>query len=81
VLEENHSFFATLKAASKPLILIGQGALMDERILPALAHLAEKIGAAREDWNGFAVLHQAAARVGGTGTVYKRQDLLMPVTG
>jgi len=65
VLDERHSFFATLKAASRPLILIGQGALRDEHCLVALARLAEKVGALREDWNGFGVLHHAAARVGG----------------
>ena len=27
--------------------------------------LTEKLSAVREDWNGFAVLHTAAARVGG----------------
>jgi len=65
VLEGNHSFFETLKAAKNPLILIGQGALDHEKMLPVFAALAAKVGALREDWNGFAILHNAAARVGG----------------
>jgi NADH-quinone oxidoreductase subunit G len=33
-------------------------------MLPIARELAEKMNAIREDWNGFAVLHTAAARVG-----------------
>jgi len=62
------SFFDKLKAAKNPLILVGMGALarQDGSAVLALARaLAEKLGAVRDDWNGFAVLHSAAARVGG----------------
>jgi len=65
LLEEQDAFFDILKNAQKPLILIGQAALRHDAMLPALAKLASKVGALREDWNGFAVLHNAAARVGG----------------
>jgi len=65
LVEEKNNFFEILKDAQKPLILIGQGALKDERLLFALAHLAQKVGALENNWNGFAVLHHAAARVGG----------------
>ena len=34
-------------------------------MLALARELADKLGAVREDWNGFAVLHTAAARVGG----------------
>jgi NADH-quinone oxidoreductase subunit G len=34
-------------------------------VLALARELADKLGAARDDWNGFAVLHTAAARVGG----------------
>jgi NADH-quinone oxidoreductase subunit G len=62
------AFFETLKAAKNPLIIVGMGALTrsDGGAIMALARdLAEKVGAVRHDWNGFAVLHTAAARVGG----------------
>ncbi|MFZ5781595.1 MAG: NADH-quinone oxidoreductase subunit NuoG [Pseudomonadota bacterium] len=61
-------FWEKLKAARKPMIILGMGALArsDGSAILALAReLAEKLGAVREDWNGFAVLHTAAARVGG----------------
>jgi len=61
-------FFEKLKAAKNPLIIVGMGALSreDGAVVLALAReLAEKANAVREDWNGFAVLHTAAARVGG----------------
>ncbi len=62
------AFAETLKGAKNPLIVLGMGALAraDGGAVLALAReLAAKLGAVREDWNGFAVLHTAAARVGG----------------
>jgi len=65
-------FFETLKQAQKPLILLGMGALArpdGAAILDLARQLAEACGAAGpgapEGWNGFNVLHTAAARVGG----------------
>ena len=61
-------FFEKLKGAKHPLIVLGMGALAreDGAAVMALARdLAEKVNAVREDWNGFAVLHTTAARVGG----------------
>jgi NADH-quinone oxidoreductase subunit G len=64
----SHPFFETLKGARKPMLIIGQGALRradGAAVLAAARALAEKAGLVREDWNGFCVLHTAAARVGG----------------
>ncbi|MCX8998923.1 NADH-quinone oxidoreductase subunit NuoG [Rhizobiaceae bacterium BDR2-2] len=64
----NGSFFEKLKAASKPLVIVGQGALArpdGAAVLAAAAKLAVDVGAVSEDWNGFSVLHTAASRVGG----------------
>ena len=61
-------FHSVLKKAKKPLILIGQGALSRTDGAAVLAHAAEiadAVGAVTADWNGFGVLHTAAARVGG----------------
>jgi NADH-quinone oxidoreductase subunit G len=55
-------FGATLAKAQKPLVIIGQGALQRADGLALLA-LAQRLGQ-REGWNGLAVLHTAAARVG-----------------
>ncbi len=63
-----NSFFDILKGASKPLIIIGQGALArvdGVSILANAAKLAQAVGAVGGDWNGFSVLHTAASRVGG----------------
>jgi NADH-quinone oxidoreductase subunit G len=60
-------FFDVLKNAQRPLILIGQGALTGETgeaVLAQASQLANAVGALSEEWNGFAVLHTAAARVG-----------------
>ncbi|MGN6776514.1 NADH-quinone oxidoreductase subunit NuoG [Rhizobium sp.] len=64
----SHSFADVLKNAQKPMIIIGQGALIREdgaEVLANAAKLAAAVGVVKEDWNGFAVLHTAAARVGG----------------
>jgi NADH-quinone oxidoreductase subunit G len=52
----------------KPIFLIGQGALAREdgrAILALAAKAAHALGVVKEGWNGFAILHTAAARVGG----------------
>ncbi|CDN91113.1 NADH-quinone oxidoreductase subunit NuoG [Agrobacterium tumefaciens] len=64
----SHSFVDKLKSAKNPLIIIGQGALAradGAAVLAAAAKLATSVGAVTEEWNGFSVLHTAAARVGG----------------
>ncbi|TDX88383.1 NADH dehydrogenase subunit G [Neorhizobium sp. R1-B] len=63
-----NSFADKLRNAKNPMIIIGQGALArpdGPAVLAAAAQLAGSVGALTEDWNGFAVLHTAAARVGG----------------
>jgi NADH-quinone oxidoreductase subunit G len=57
-----------LRAAKNPMIVLGQGALArpdGAQILAAGRAIAERCGLLRDDWNGFNVLHRAAARVGG----------------
>ncbi|EME69851.1 NADH dehydrogenase subunit G [Paramagnetospirillum caucaseum] len=68
VAEGKHPFFEVLKNAKKPALIIGQGALSraDGAVLLGLARkLADAAGLVRDGWNGFNVLHTAAARVGG----------------
>jgi NADH-quinone oxidoreductase subunit G len=59
------SFAETLKKAERPLVIVGMAALT-RRDGGAIASLAAKIASASPaaDWNGFSVLHTAAARVG-----------------
>ncbi len=56
-------FAEKLKAAKNPLIIVGMGALTREDGAAVLA-LARSMAVVRDDWNGFAVLHTAASRVG-----------------
>ncbi len=68
VADGSDKFAAKLKKAKKPMIIVGQGALArtdGEGVLATAAKIAETYGALSADWNGFAVLHTAAARVGG----------------
>lgn len=53
---------------AKPMVLVGQGALArgdGEAILSMAAKAAQVLGSGQDGWNGFGVLHTAAARVGG----------------
>ena len=60
-------FVKVLKAAERPLIIVGAGvfARTDGAALAAAAAKAgAELGAVKDGWNGFYVLHTAAARVG-----------------
>ncbi|MEA2977574.1 MAG: NADH-quinone oxidoreductase subunit [Alphaproteobacteria bacterium] len=62
-----HEYAQTLKSAERPLLLLGSGALArpDGAAIAALAaKTAVEIGAVKDGWNGFSVLHDTAARVG-----------------
>ncbi len=63
----SHAFAQVLKDAKKPLIIVGQGALTradGAAVLAMAAKIAAASNAVSAEWNGFAVLHTAAARVG-----------------
>ena len=54
-------------SGQKPVVIVGQGALAradGAQVLAAAYKAAEKLGAVKEGWNGFNVLHTAAGRVG-----------------
>jgi NADH-quinone oxidoreductase subunit G len=63
-----HAFVETLKKAQKPMLILGMGALARRdgaAVLAAAREIAAQTGMIGEGWNGFNVLHTAAARVGG----------------
>ncbi|MBV9814215.1 MAG: NADH-quinone oxidoreductase subunit G, partial [Alphaproteobacteria bacterium] len=64
----DHRWATVLRKAKNPMIVIGQGALSradGARVLGTARRIAESCGLIRDDWNGFNILHDAAARVGG----------------
>jgi NADH-quinone oxidoreductase subunit G len=61
------SFLDVLKGASHPIVLVGAGATVRHdgaAVLSLAAKLAADVGAIKDGWNGFAVLHDTASRVG-----------------
>ncbi len=67
-LKSNKGFSRKLKSAKNPMILIGSGALARKdgpQILRLCGMIAKKYNMVRGGWNGFNVLHTAAARVAG----------------
>jgi len=68
VIAGKHAFAEIMKKAERPMVILGQGALSRPDSV-AVASLAAKaaveLGAIRDGWNGFAMLHYAASRVGG----------------
>ena len=63
-----HDFARTLEDAERAMIVVGMGALArpdGAAVLAAARDVAERFGMVGEDWNGFNVLHTAAARVAG----------------
>lgn len=70
IASSRHPFAATLKAAQRPMLVVGMAALAradGAAILDAARRTAETTGMIRpgDGWNGFNVLHTAAARAGG----------------
>jgi NADH-quinone oxidoreductase subunit G len=62
-----HEWTDILRDAEAPMLIVGQGALARNdgaRVLGAARAIAEACNLVREGWNGFNVLHLAAARVG-----------------
>jgi len=68
VADGRHSFAKVLESAERPMMIVGMGALArpDGAAVQGLARrIAERFGMVGDDWTGFNVLHNAAARVGG----------------
>ena len=68
IADSTHAFAKTLQEAEKPMIVVGQAALArpdGAEVLALAAKAAQQVGAIAPDWNGFNVLHTAAARVAG----------------
>ena len=68
IVAGTHPFYAVLAAAERPMLVLGQGALARSdgtAVLGAARRVAESTGMIGEAWNGFNVLHTAAARVAG----------------
>jgi len=68
VASGKHSFAEILKKAERPMIIVGQGALIrkdSDAILALAKKIADDFGMVSEDWNGFNILHTAASRVAG----------------
>jgi NADH-quinone oxidoreductase subunit G len=64
----DHPFADVLRDAERPMLIVGMGALTradGAAILDCARRIAESTGMIRDSWNGFNVLHTAAARVGG----------------
>ncbi|MGX9392416.1 NADH-quinone oxidoreductase subunit NuoG [Nitrobacteraceae bacterium UC4446_H13] len=62
-----HSFTDVLKKAERPLVLVGVSATSradGAAILAQAAKLAVDVGAVKDGWNGFGVLHGTASGVG-----------------
>ena len=61
-----HVFFRVLKAAKRPMVVLGEAALKradGAGVMTLAAKLCSNVGALTRNWNGFNVLHQAASRV------------------
>ncbi len=64
----SHPFAGILERARRPMLVLGQGALArddGEAVLWTAREVAVSCGMVVDEWNGFNVLHAAAARVAG----------------
>jgi NADH-quinone oxidoreductase subunit G len=68
LIDARHPFVDVLKGAKHPMIIVGMGALArpdGAAVMAAVRRLGDAIQVVRDGWNGFNVLHTAAARVAG----------------
>ncbi|MGB0630215.1 MAG: NADH-quinone oxidoreductase subunit NuoG [Alphaproteobacteria bacterium] len=68
IADGTHPFCEVLKSAARPMLILGQGALAradGAAVLAAARQIAGNTGMVSADWNGFNILHTAAARVAG----------------
>ncbi|MEX2201558.1 MAG: molybdopterin-dependent oxidoreductase, partial [Dongiaceae bacterium] len=68
IIEGKGDFAARFEKAERPMVILGQAALAradGAAILGLARKVAERFNVNREGWNGFNMLHTAAARVGG----------------
>jgi NADH-quinone oxidoreductase subunit G len=68
IADGSHDFAKALQGAEHPMVVLGQAALArpdGAAVLALAAKAAKRAGALKPDWNGFNVLHTAAARVAG----------------
>ncbi|MBM3593527.1 MAG: NADH-quinone oxidoreductase subunit G [Alphaproteobacteria bacterium] len=67
LLDGSHPFAATLKAAQKPMLILGRGAIAradGAAVLAAAWRLAAEAGMLKPDWHGFNLLHHFGGQVG-----------------
>lgn len=70
-------FGKVLRDAKRPMVIVGMGALAradGAQVLRTIGELCAKLKLVRDDWNGFNVLHTAAARVGGLDIGFMPND-------
>jgi NADH-quinone oxidoreductase subunit G len=68
IVEGGHPYADVLRSAKKPMLVLGMGALQradGAAVLHLARRAAESFDMIQPDWNGFNMLHTAAARVGG----------------
>ena len=68
IADGSHPFLKRLDGVERPMVIVGQAALArpdGAAVLALAAKAALKMGAVKPGWNGFNVLHAAAARVAG----------------
>jgi NADH-quinone oxidoreductase subunit G len=74
-----------LRSAERPVLILGGGALKIDGVHGAALALAETFKLVRADdtgsWNGFNVLHMAAARMGGLMLGYAQPDGISALVG
>ena len=68
IADGRHPFCDVLRSAERPMLILGQGALAradGTAVIGAARLIADDTGMVSDDWNGFNILHTAAARVSG----------------
>ncbi|HFE65654.1 MAG TPA: NADH-quinone oxidoreductase subunit G, partial [Chloroflexi bacterium] len=82
IADGSSKFAKKFKKAKRPIILVGEGAISQSKagkaagrdVLALATQIAKEYGALSAEWNGFGVLHNGAARVGGLDIGFVPQE-------
>ena len=83
LLQGEHELVSALQAAQKPMIILGQEPLKRTDaavIMRKIYEICQRYAVVKSGWNGFNVLHKAAARVGGLDVGFHSPDPTHTIT-
>ncbi|MGV3278170.1 NADH-quinone oxidoreductase subunit NuoG [Rickettsiales bacterium LUAb2] len=82
ILNEKNDFSKILKNAKNPMIIVGEGAFINQdsnKLLSLLNEICNKFNVVNENWNGYNFIHTSIAAIGGMQVGFVPNDYQISV--